>query len=220
MGLQAGDRRQRTLRTEAISRASGSDSRLNINTATQKELEALPGIGPVIARRIIEGRPYRSVDDLNRVKGIGKKRLDEIRLLVTAESATIDTPLEPAGSPASPSHRQVPSNDETARPSEGVKPTNNAAGCASRHAVIWRRISDGTDSEVGSRFVERMWSMVATCRQQDINVVDYLTGCHQAHLDGQPDPSLTPTPATTQAAEAVIKAAAQRVNPRLDRARQ
>ena len=49
------------------------------------ELEALPGIGPGIARRIVEGRPYRSVEELERVKGIGPKRLEEIRLLVTAE---------------------------------------------------------------------------------------------------------------------------------------
>jgi competence protein ComEA len=39
----------------------------------------------VIAGRIIEGRPYRSVEELDRVKGIGKKRLEEIRSLVTAE---------------------------------------------------------------------------------------------------------------------------------------
>jgi competence ComEA-like helix-hairpin-helix protein len=59
--------------------------RINVNTATAAELAGLPGIGPVIARRIVEGRPYRSVDDLARVKGIGKKRLEEIRPLVTAE---------------------------------------------------------------------------------------------------------------------------------------
>ncbi len=58
---------------------------VNVNTATQDELEALPGIGPVIARRIIEGRPYRSVDELDRVNGIGEKRLDEIRSLVTVK---------------------------------------------------------------------------------------------------------------------------------------
>jgi competence ComEA-like helix-hairpin-helix protein len=58
---------------------------INVNTATAAELEALPGIGPVIARRIIEGRPYRSVEELGRVKGIGLKRLEEIRPLVTAE---------------------------------------------------------------------------------------------------------------------------------------
>jgi competence ComEA-like helix-hairpin-helix protein len=57
---------------------------VNINTASLKELEALPGVGPTIARRIIEGRLYRSVDDLLRVKGVGEKRLEEIRPFVTA----------------------------------------------------------------------------------------------------------------------------------------
>ncbi len=65
--------------------ASKSPSRIiDINTASQKELEALLGIGPVIAQRIIEGRPYGAVDDLRRVKGIGEKRMAEIRCLVGA----------------------------------------------------------------------------------------------------------------------------------------
>jgi transposase len=76
---------------------------------------------------------------------------------------------------------------------EGVEPTNNAAERALRHAVIWRRVSGGTDSEVGSRFVERMLSAVATCRQQGTSVLDYLTRCHQARLGGRPAPSLIPT---------------------------
>jgi DNA uptake protein ComE-like DNA-binding protein len=52
---------------------------------TAVELEAMPGIRPVIAQRIIEGRSYRSVEELERVRGIGKKRLEEIRALVTVE---------------------------------------------------------------------------------------------------------------------------------------
>ena len=75
---------------------------------------------------------------------------------------------------------------------EGIEPTNNDAERALRHAVIYRKISGGTDSESGSRFVERILTVVATCRQQDINVLDYLTRCYQAHLDGQPAPSLLP----------------------------
>jgi competence ComEA-like helix-hairpin-helix protein len=59
--------------------------RVNVNTASQAELEGLPGVGPALARRIIEGRPYRSVGELERVRGIGKKRLEEIRPLITAE---------------------------------------------------------------------------------------------------------------------------------------
>jgi competence protein ComEA len=58
---------------------------VNVSTATAAELEALPGIGPVIARRIIEGRPYQSVEDLDQVRGIGMKRLEGIRPFVTAE---------------------------------------------------------------------------------------------------------------------------------------
>jgi transposase len=73
---------------------------------------------------------------------------------------------------------------------EGVEPTNNAAERALRHAVIWRRISGGTDSEAGSRFVERMLSAVATCRQQKRDVLGYLTQCHRAHLLGGEGPSL------------------------------
>ena len=83
---------------------------------------------------------------------------------------------------------------------QGVEPTNNAVERALRHAVIWRRISGGTDSAEGSRFVERMLSVVATCRQQEINVLDYLTRCYQAHLDGRPAPSLVPAASNAQAA--------------------
>jgi transposase len=72
----------------------------------------------------------------------------------------------------------------------GVEPTNNAAERALRHAVIWRRVSGGTDSEAGSRFVERMLSVVATCRQQKRSILEYLTRCHRARLIGIEAPSL------------------------------
>jgi transposase len=75
---------------------------------------------------------------------------------------------------------------------EGVEPTNNTAERALRHAVIWRRVSGGTDSETGSRFVERMLSVVATCRHQGRSVLEYLARCHRARLDGLPAPSLVP----------------------------
>jgi transposase len=70
---------------------------------------------------------------------------------------------------------------------EGVEPTNNDAARALRPGVLYRKTSGGTDSASGSRFVERILSVVATCRQQGINVLEYLTRCDRAHLDGQPD---------------------------------
>jgi transposase len=75
---------------------------------------------------------------------------------------------------------------------QGVEPTNNAVERALRHAVLWRQLSGGTDSTEGSRFVERMLSVVATCRQQGRNVLDYLSGCFEADCRGQAIPSLLP----------------------------
>lgn len=73
-----------------------------------------------------------------------------------------------------------------------VEPTNNSAERALRKAVIWRRISYGTQSDAGSRFVERILTVVETCRQQDRNPLEYLRYTVVAHRTGQPVPSLLP----------------------------
>lgn len=73
---------------------------------------------------------------------------------------------------------------------EGVEPTNNASERALRHAVIWRKLSFGTQSERGSRFVETMLTVVETCRQQHRNVFAFVTETIQAHHAKQPTPSL------------------------------
>ncbi|MCL4218623.1 MAG: helix-hairpin-helix domain-containing protein [Candidatus Hydrogenedentes bacterium] len=70
----------------APSATEGTTGRLDLNTATQAQLESLPGIGPVLATEIMnyrQLRPYTSVEDLNDVSGIGEKRLEAIRHLVT-----------------------------------------------------------------------------------------------------------------------------------------
>jgi competence protein ComEA len=56
---------------------------LDINTATVAELEALPGIGPKMAEAIIASRPYSTVEDLLRVKGIGPATLEKLRPYIT-----------------------------------------------------------------------------------------------------------------------------------------
>ena len=62
-----------------VKKAPSPKSALDLNTATENELQSIKGIGPVLAERIIAGRPYRTVDDLRKVKGIGPKKLENIR---------------------------------------------------------------------------------------------------------------------------------------------
>jgi transposase len=73
---------------------------------------------------------------------------------------------------------------------EGVEPTNNASERALRPAVIWRKLSFGTQSPRGSRFVETILTVVETCHRQSRNSCEYLTQALQAHFAGQQPPSL------------------------------
>jgi transposase len=75
---------------------------------------------------------------------------------------------------------------------DGIEPTNNAAERALRHAVIWRKLSFGTQSAAGSRFVETLLTTIETCRQQDRNVFQFVTQAVQAHFHGHKTPSLLP----------------------------
>jgi transposase len=72
----------------------------------------------------------------------------------------------------------------------GVEPTNNASERALRPAVIWRKLSFGTQSESGSRFVETLLSVVETCRQRNRNVLAFIRESIQAHFAQQTPPVL------------------------------
>lgn len=61
------------------SAASAGGAQLDINAATSSELLNIPGVGPVLAQRIIDARPFASADDLRNVKGIGDKKFTQIR---------------------------------------------------------------------------------------------------------------------------------------------
>jgi transposase len=73
---------------------------------------------------------------------------------------------------------------------EGVEPTNNAAEQALRQAVIWRKLSFGTQSAEGSRFVERLLTVVETCRRQKRNVLSWMVEAVEARFAGKTAPSL------------------------------
>ena len=75
---------------------------VNLNTASQKELEDLPGVGAATAKKIIAGRPYSSVDDLAKA-GVSKRTISKIGSLVTVGSASVAAKPAAASSPAASS---------------------------------------------------------------------------------------------------------------------
>jgi transposase len=75
----------------------------------------------------------------------------------------------------------------------GVEPTNNLAEQAIRFVVIDRHITQGTRSEDGNRWCERIWTVIATCTMQGKSVFHFLREAVDAWFDDKPAPSLVPT---------------------------
>jgi competence protein ComEA len=77
---------------------------VNINTATSEELQQVPGIGPVTAQKILQMRktygPFKSVDDLLAIRGLGQKRLDKMRKYLTVGKPIPPKTPQPSAPPA------------------------------------------------------------------------------------------------------------------------
>ena len=76
-------------------RGSNSPQRIDLNRATAADFDQLPGVGPVLAKRMVDYRKsvgrFHTVEDLRAVKGIGKKKLDQLKPFITVtKSATLE----------------------------------------------------------------------------------------------------------------------------------
>ena len=96
---------------KAAAKAKVPAGLVDLNSADKKTLESLPGVGPKTAEEIIKGRPYKTVDDLSKVKGISKGKLDALKGMVTVSAPKGTQPLTPSAAPATPTPK-VPSGIE------------------------------------------------------------------------------------------------------------
>jgi len=103
---------------------------INLNTASSAELQQVPGIGPATAEKILQARKsyggFKSVDDLQAIRGIGPKKLDKMRKYLT-----ITRPATPASKPPSQAaqasqHKESPSPAMKSRPVKPATPSKPA----------------------------------------------------------------------------------------------
>jgi competence protein ComEA len=115
-----------TAATPKATAAPPATGRIDLNTATAAELETLPGIGEATAQAIIAARPFRSVDDLDRVKGLGTSRIAALRDLVTVGAAAT-TPTTKAATPTTKAATPTTPTTKAATPTTGKKININTA---------------------------------------------------------------------------------------------
>jgi DNA uptake protein ComE-like DNA-binding protein len=120
---------------------------VNLNTASESDLVALPGVGPATAKKIIAGRPYTSVADLAKA-GVPKNTIEKISSMVTVGAANSAAAAAPAPKPAPAAPAPAPAASATAR-------TPSAPAAAQQPPVkgmVWVNLSTKVFHREGDRY--------------------------------------------------------------------
>lgn len=133
--------------------ASGT---IDLNSASQKELESLPGVGAATAKKIIAARPYASVDDLKKA-GVSSNTIEKIRPQVTASASSASSPAKTTPSATQPAPPATASkgsmrSEEKAANSSGMPQHDNATPPPSGSGMVWVNLDTKVYHREGDRW--------------------------------------------------------------------
>lgn len=135
--------------TASSSKSTVANAKMDLNTASEKDLDSLPGVGSATAKKIIVGRPYSSVDDLSKA-GLSVGTIKKIAPLVTVIGGPAAAESNKASSSASQSSPATPSQPV---PTSSVKVTPAAASQGTPGpGMVWVNVSSGVYHYSGSQF--------------------------------------------------------------------
>jgi hypothetical protein len=128
---------------------SAPGSPIDLNTASEKDLDSLPGVGPATAKKIIAGRPYSSVDDLSKT-GISASTIKKITPLVTASGSAAPSK---AATPKPAAVSQPASAPSQPAPTPASKPAPPSASQGTPGpGTVWVNLDTGVYHYSNSRF--------------------------------------------------------------------
>jgi DNA uptake protein ComE-like DNA-binding protein len=128
--------------TVGLGAASKSTAKVDLNSASEKELEALPGVGKATAAKIVSNRPYRSVEDLSKA-GLSAKAIDKLRSHVTAGSASSSRATTKESKAATDTKKK----EKTSKAAEETKKSEKKTAAASTAPASGTKIDINTASE-------------------------------------------------------------------------